>query len=132
MELKDLVGLHSLSSVDITIEKVKQYGETYEDAEAIRFVLDGITYKAIENPDDGYRSYCNELEVCNEIVSNTFAPHKVMAKMKEDGSYQKNDTLQLIDVITGKVVLEVGTDNTDDYYPYCVMQWNPENLAANN
>jgi hypothetical protein len=35
------------------------------------------------------------------------------------------------DVVTGKVVLEVGTDNTEDYYPYCVMNWSPENLACN-
>jgi hypothetical protein len=54
-----------------------------------------------------------------------------MGKMKDNDTYSVNDTIQFIDVVTGKVVLEVGTDNTDDYYPYCVMNWYPENLACN-
>ena len=131
MELKDLVGIHELSGVDTTTEKVKQYSDTYEDAGVIRFVLDGKTYKAIEDPGDGYRSYCRELEVCDEVVSNNFSPQKVMAKMKDNDTYSVNDTIQFVDVVTGKVVLEVGTDNADDYYPYCVMSWSPENLACN-
>lgn len=131
MELKDLVGLHELSGVDTTTEKVKQYDDIYEDVDVIRFVLDDKTYKAIQDPDDGYRSYCSELEVCDEVVSNNFPPHKVMAKMKDNEPYTVNDTIQFIDTVTGKLVLEVGTDNTDDYYPYCVMLWSPENLAIN-
>ena len=131
MELKDLVGLHELSGVDTTTEEVKQWDNHYEDANVVRFVLDGKTYKAIEDPDDGYRSHCNELEVCDEVVSNNFPPQKVMGKMKDNSTYEVNDTIQFIDVVTGKVVLEVGTDNTDDYYPYCVMNWSPENLACN-
>lgn len=43
--------------------------------------------------------------------------------MKDNDTYSVNDTIQFIDVVTGKVVLEIGTDNTDDYYPYCVMNW---------
>jgi hypothetical protein len=130
MELKDLVGLHELSGVDTTTVKVK-WGDHYEDANVVRFVLDGKTYKAIEDPDDGYRSYCKELEVCDEVVSNKFPPQKVMGKMKDNDTDSINDTIQFIDVVTGKVVLEVGTDNTHDYYPYCVMNFSPENLACN-
>ena len=51
--------------------------------------------------------------------------------MKDDSDWEKNDTIQFIDVVTGKVVLEVGTDITDDYYPYCVLRWSPQNLAIN-
>ena len=131
MELKDLVGLHELSGVDSTTEKVKQWGDHYEDANVVRFVLDGKTYKAIEDPDDGFRSYCKELEVCDEVVSNNFPLQKVMGKMKDNSTYEVNDVIQFIDVVTGKVVLEVGTDNIDDFYPYCVMNWSPENLACN-
>lgn len=128
MELKDLVGLHKLSGVDTATETVKLYAE---ECNVVRFVLDGITYKAVEDPDDGYRSHCGELIVCKEPITNNFPPQVVMAKMKDNQEYSVNDTLQFIDVITGKTVLEIGTDNTDDYYPYCVMNWNPENLAIN-
>ena len=62
MELKDLVGLHELSGVDTTTEMIETWGENY----VVRFVLDGKTYKAIEDPEDGYRSHCKDLEVCDE------------------------------------------------------------------
>lgn len=29
------------------------------------------------------------------------------------------------------MILEVGTANTDDYYPYYVANWNPENMHIN-
>jgi hypothetical protein len=51
--------------------------------------------------------------------------------MKDNEEYSVNDTIQFIDVVTGKIVLEIGTDNTDDYYLYCVMNCNPENLVIN-
>ena len=131
MELKDLVGEHELSGVDTTTERVKQYGDYYEDFKVVRFVIDGKTYKATENPDDGYRYYLKELEVTYEKVTNNFPPQKIVGKMKDDSDWERNDTIQFIDATTGKVVLEVGTDNTDDYYPYCVLRWSPENLAIN-
>jgi len=131
MELKDLVGEHELSGVDTTTERVKKYGYYHEDCEVVRFVIDGKTYKAIEDPDDGYRSYLMELEVTDEKVINSFPPQKVIGKMKDDSDWEKNDTIQFIDATTKKVVLEVGTDNTDAYYPYCVLHWSPENLAIN-
>jgi hypothetical protein len=31
----------------------------------------------------------------------------------------------------GLVILEVGTDNNDDYYPSFVSSWKPENMAVN-
>ena len=133
MELKDLVGLHKLSGVDTATETVKLYewSDSTEECNVVRFVLDGTTYKAVEDPDDGYRSHCGELIVCEEPITNNFPPQEVMAKMKDNEEYSVNNTIQFIDVVTGKIVLEVGTDNTDDYYPYCVMNWNPENLAIN-
>ena len=134
MELKDLVGKHLLSGVELSTEDIKLYerSDKTEQCNVIKFVLDGITYKAVEDPVDGYRSTCKELIVCNEPVNNNFSPQEVVGKMKDNDTYSTNDTIQFIDTYTGKIVLEVGTDNTDDYYPYCVMNWNPENLAINN
>lgn len=87
-----------------------------------RIILDGKTYKAIEDPDDGYRSYLKDIEITEEKISNNFPPQKVIGKMKDDEEWETNNTIQFIDVVTGKVVLEIGTDNADDYYPYCVLQ----------
>lgn len=129
MELKDLVGEHLLSGFDTATKKAKNTWS--EDAEVIRFVLDGVTYKATGDSSDDYRSYLKEIEVTTETITNTFKPQKVVGKMKDNNNYEINDTIQFIDAVTGKIVLEVGTNNTDDYYPYCVMNWSPKNLAIN-
>ncbi len=41
------------------------------------------------------------------------------------------DVLQLLDAVTNEVVLEIGTDDFNDYYPCCVMNWYPEKLHIN-
>jgi hypothetical protein len=130
--LDSLVGEHTLDAVDTFVERVKQYGDVFEDAEVIRFRLDGIAYTAIEDPCDGYRSAMERLFASPAAeVRNVFTPIKVLARKKPDEQYQVNDILELIDVVTGKVVLEVGTYNTDDYYPSFVSAFWPEHMAAN-
>lgn len=131
VELDSLVGEHVLDAVDACTEKINTWGDTFEDATAIKFRLDGVVYIAIENPDDGYRSSMKELAVATNAKErkcvNVFAGCEVVAKKKAGN----NVTLEFIDATTGKVVLEVGTDNTDDYYPWFVGNFTPENLAIN-
>lgn len=142
MELEDLEGPHMLSGVDRTVEIYSNddgyiWGKALGDVEApaLRFVLDGVTYKVVENPDDGWRSSMRDILVSDEKVNNTFKPHKVIARMLtgriDGGIGDKNNILEFTDASTGETVLSVGTGNTDDYYPYCVLYWNPENLAIN-
>lgn len=131
--LDSLVGEHDLDGVDLSNERVKTYGEHYEDASVIRFRLDGIVFTAIEAPSDGYRSSMDKIfaETCE--LNNTFPAVRVLARKKENGEYgDVNDTLELIDLKTGKVVLEVGTDNTDDDYPSFVSAFWPEHMATNS
>lgn len=131
--LDQLCGEHVLDAVDTCIEKVSRYGSEFEDANAIRFRLDGAVYTAIEDPDDGYRSRMDRLFVTLDVkLANTFPPVKVLIRKKPDSPHgQSNDTLEFLDLITGKTILEVGTDNTDDYYPYFVCTFNPENMPVN-
>lgn len=126
MELENLVGKHTLTGVDCSTEPT---GDLYYDsASVINFVLDGITYSAIEDPSDGYRSMLKELKVSDFKVTNVFAPVEVTCVMRSGGFC---DILDVIDVVSGKVVLSVGTDNYDDYYPSFVYEWTPENLCLN-
>jgi hypothetical protein len=133
MELSDLVGKHVLTGCDMSNLKVKEtWGDGYEDCSVINFVLDGKTYQAIEDPSDGYRSSMSEIKESDETVKNTFQGHEVLAQMRGKGQWGSEcDILDLVDVVTGKVVLSVGTDNTDDYYPSFEAVFTPENLAAN-
>lgn len=129
MELKDLIGEHELSGLDTFTKKGSDYYQS--DADGYRFILDDITYSVVENPDDGYRSHLSDLEVTTDKVDYTFPPQKVFGKMREDQEYSKNDVLELYDITTNKLVLAIGTDNYDDWYPTCIMDWQPQNLAIN-
>jgi hypothetical protein len=136
VNLNSLKGKHFLSGVDFDSHKWED--DYNEDSNTMLFILDGITYEAIEDPDDGYRSSIGSLTITNKKVKNTFPKHEVLCEMKNeeyvnDVNYADDDELiEMVDVITGKVVLEVGTDISEEYYPSCVMRWYPENLAINS
>lgn len=132
MELESLLGKHTLTGVDEYNETIKSFG-VEEDANFIAFALDGKTYIAAEDPEDGYRSHMKDL-VCietDQIIKNKFDAVEVIGKMKGPGEYAANDILELIDTKTGKIILEIGTENTDDYYPYFVGKFYPENMIIN-
>jgi len=130
VDFSSLLGEHVLSGVDMAVEQRKTYGDSYEDANACRFVLDGVAYTALEDPSDGYRS-CLDKVFVGGSVANTFSPIKVVGTMRPAGSYHANDVLTFIDSATGLIVLEVGTEDSDDYYPGFVAAFHPENMASN-
>ena len=132
MELKDLVGKHFLSGVEFSIIKsTEEYGE---DCNCIDFLLDGIIYSAVENPSDGYRLYMNDLEINRNgaNISNKFKSVEVYIIVRYKGDYERSDILDFYDVKTNKIVLSIGTDNIDDYYPCYIGEWTPENLCLNS
>lgn len=117
MRLSDLVGEHVLTGVDLLASE--------DDANGIAFVLDERAYLVAEDPIDGYRSAAGDIvEVAAATIKNTFAPVRVLARLTDD-------ILELIDLVTGKTVLEVGTNDEDHYYPCYVANFMPENMAIN-
>jgi hypothetical protein len=122
VDIYSLVGQHWLSGAG--------YGQPVtngsEEGSVFQLVLDGRQYDFVENPDDGYRSYLSEVFVSDEItVDNTFPPVKVYIKGKPDDPDE-----EIIYGYTdgGGFLFAVGTENTDDYYPYYVGEWHPENM----
>jgi len=133
IDLGSLVGEHVLDAVDLSTEKVERWGNYFEDANVIRFRLNGVVYTAIENPEDDFRSSLDKLFVSSDDeMRNVFPPVKVIGRKKASSQWNANDTLELVDVETGKVVVEVGTDNFDDYYPMFVSAFWPENMITNS
>ncbi len=129
--LEILCGSHVLSGVELKNENVKnEFGET-ETVNVCLFTLDGITYRLVEDPDDGYRSYCNDLAISDVPPRYTFPGVQVACHMMEKTNYETNDCIVMRDVKNGKIVLEAGTCNTNDYYPYCHFSYTPENFAIN-
>lgn len=132
VELKSLIGKHKLSGVDFENESIKRYEWLdLEDCQVVRFCLDGKTYMAVEDPSDGYRSRMQHCLVVNEKPKNRFKAVEVYGVMKGKENYSENDVIQFYDTETNKIVLEIGTSNSDDYYPSWVANWSPENLCLN-
>jgi hypothetical protein len=54
-------------------------------------------------------------------------------RWRTQGEYSGTDeVLELIDAANGKVILEVGTSNVDDYYPSFRAGWTPQDMAVNS
>lgn len=121
--LEDLCGRHILTGVDRLV-KVEGGRVRGIEKDVLNFTLDGITYSAVEDPDDGWRSMMESLIVSNAELINTFPECEVVGNMNDD-------VLELRDVKTKKIVISVGTDNLEDWYPCFVANFNPENMSIN-
>lgn len=133
MELSDLVGLHTLSGVETGYTVVHDEWEGNQDCQFVKFTLDGVHYMAVEDPDDGYRSRCRDLVVSDTPPRYSFPPQSMRCFMKRAGDDGcNNDIIVMQDIKTKEIVLEVGTGDYDDWYPYCHFVYNPEGMACNN
>ena len=126
MELKDLVGRHKLSGVDYMPSIMED--EFYNCCNDILFCLDGITYLMTEDEDDGWRSYMSEIEVTGRKIKNIFPDQEVVCKYSDD---EYNNNILRIYTLKGKLLLEVGTFDYDDWYPCAAFEWHPENMDIN-
>lgn len=109
-----------LHGVDYLTEEVRRYGDEYDNASVVAFRLNDRFYLAVEDPSDGYRSMLRCLKsrkATKADIKNKFGPIKVQASIRTGTDGRAADILWLQEVQTGELILEVGTDNTDDYYP---------------
>jgi hypothetical protein len=130
LELKDLVGKHVLTGCQYgTMTETYNWGE--ETSNTLDFILDGRVLSVIEDPDDGYRSSMRGIVENRDglIITNTFEPCEVVGIA---GTGIEADVIHFYDVVTGKVVISIGTLDIDSYYPCFIAEFNPENMAINN
>lgn len=131
MNLIDLVGTHIFSGIETGTLEILKWGR-YEDCSYIKFILDGVAYMALEDPADGYRSYMEELKVVDEPCKTKLPDIPVYCKHRSEDEWgEESDLLDFYDESNDKCFLTIGTEHTDDYYPYCVLRYKPENLAVN-
>lgn len=92
--------------------------------------LDHLIWRVVCDPDDGYRSYCSEVErLANERYANVgpfSATPLAEVMIIESGPL---DGFSLVDA-DGHVWLDFGTDNQDDYYPSYTFHWTPREMPA--
>jgi hypothetical protein len=91
------------------------------------------TVIVFEDPDDGYRSTANNpIIVFDDLLYDT--PTRtiinipvLIAPMTSDVACEG---IQIQDRRNGKIILRLGTNNTEDYYPFFIAEWTPENIAS--
>lgn len=86
----------------------------------LKFRIGDLTFEAIEDENDGYRSALEEFK----LVENIRPTFREKVTITADSAY-----FYLTNEI-GKVVLKVGTDGYEDYYPCFVFNWEPRNLST--
>lgn len=128
-KLEDLVGTHKMKQTPIT--DVRHPFDP--DASGIAFSLGDATYMVFEDGNDGYRSAAGPLlgfigryyelggrggEYCDLDVVCSWVTERA-------GSHYACEILEVRLASTGDLILEVGTKNSDDYYPWFVASWTP-------
>ncbi|UUZ75436.1 hypothetical protein LP414_27355 [Polaromonas sp. P1(28)-13] len=127
--LKDLVD----TEYDLTAVATDQVWPEDPDASTISFTLDGVTYMAIEDVEDGYRSALGMIKRVELVLPNQFPACRVAEFPGVSADWEESkDLLQFRSLQSGKVIMEVGTDHTDDYYPSFIASFRPENMDAND
>jgi hypothetical protein len=117
---KKLCGKHILSGVSMDY--------TMNDAECVDFILDGKTYRATENPSDGYRSWVEGVEYAPKKIPANIPDTEVLISFDADENHRM---MRLVETTNGKEVLVIGTEDISGYYPVCVFRYTPENLPCN-
>jgi len=81
-----------------------------------------LTYEAIEDQDDGYRSYLDSVEIKDPSGLIFFqGPVAIVSIEHTKDSY--SDIFEFKDVVDNHIWLRVGTENCDDYYPWFVFEY---------
>lgn len=136
VKLKDLAGDHTLSGVELG-QALREGWAGKENCNYVKFTVDGTHYQAFEDPSDGYRSYCDDLETVSEPCRTPLPDIEVEIKYVDacriDDFWTRDcDIIQFIDKANKQVILEVGTENVGDWYPSCIFHYYPENMSCNS
>lgn len=96
------------------------------------YKLDDKVWEAIEDENDGYRSYLESIEVkekTDDLIFFSTPLATVQVKEVNDG-YKRG--WQLEDIQNGHVWLFVGTETYDDYYPCFRFEYTPMDSKSYN
>ena len=128
-------GPHWFSGIDeFHTDGDNDFGWSALDGFAI--IIDGKTYLAVEDADDGYRSYAYLRPLGEDEhveVINQFEPQLVYADSfrEVDGSEYIDREVLVLKNKFNQMVLEISTDHSDNYYPVGCVRYYPENLPCN-
>lgn len=124
-------GKHKFSGID----PYTRSSDYWNNREGYYIVIDNIVYAFECDPDDGYRSYGNiyipENISVYDIKNRFLAQDVIITQHHREHTDENKHFYSITDAETGKTILEIGTDYTDDYYPMAICHYYPENMAIN-
>ena len=132
METVDLDFFNGKTFTLTAVDSTKTYGRCEyadDDSGGIAFTLDGITYAAVEDPDDGYRSMLDRVIILgdDEPMATPLPPTKVLARKRLPSPRdERPDILDFIDPVSENVLIAIGTSHEEDYYPFFVGAFFPQ------
>jgi hypothetical protein len=101
------------------------------DEQYLTFKFDDILWQAVEDDMDGYRSMLDYVVYADSEAEENFITHENLADVvleniddTEDGGYFAGYMLK--DVSDGHIWLKIGTNYTDEWYPFVVFQHLPK------
>lgn len=147
IQLADLTGLHALHGIwRGEIAFPNSYNGDADNGTALVLWIDDDIVVFLERANDGYRSELGDVyrlktdawsAIARDVLqrdppslSPIHPPLIVQMRVRECSKYEwstdRADVLYAINEQTDLCVLEVGTENIDDWYPSFVCQWQPE------
>ena len=125
-------GKHEFSGIESF-----QYQDKYDNThDGYYIIIDNNVYVFEIDHDDGWRSYGNlyipENVSVNNIKNRFLAQEVIITQHHREHTDSNKEFYTITDVETGKVILEIGTDYTDSYYPMAICHYYPENMAINH
>lgn len=88
------------------------------------FKLGDVVFEAIEDEDAGYRNYLRTISISDNRGIFSKKPLAYIQILSSNGL--GNEGYCLYSPETKHTWLWVGTENTDDYYPYFVFHYDPD------
>ncbi len=110
MELCELAGKHVLSGIETGQVVRESLGFCTERHGYIKFTLDGVTYMAEEDPEDGWRSYMKDLTIVKEPCKIHLPNVAVVCRMRQDDGWEKTMFLFLLMPRTEKTSSQSGLE----------------------
>lgn len=87
------------------------------------FKLGTKVWEALEDPDDGYRSFMDSVVSTFKVYVFSRTPLARVKVVEEDDVFEG---YKLVDVRDNHVWLRFGTEHYDYYYPYFVFDYQPK------
>ena len=95
------------------------------------FKLNNSVFEAVEDEDNGYRSYLDTVELSDKENLIFFDAPLALVTVQDigEGELGEDRGYRLVDAVDGHIWLQFYTDNTDDYYPCFRFEYEPKEMV---